>query len=70
MERLVRDKFKRNREIGGKLAATQSRTLVNGFKLGGENEAYWGMLPEGQGFNALGRILMQVREEIQQGLDS
>jgi ribosomal protein S17E len=31
MESLVRDKFKRNKELGQKLAATQSRKLINTF---------------------------------------
>lgn len=38
MEKLVRDKFKRNKEIGNKLMATSPRPLVNTFKQGGENE--------------------------------
>lgn len=32
MERIVRDKFKRSKELGGKLVATFPRTLINTFK--------------------------------------
>jgi predicted NAD-dependent protein-ADP-ribosyltransferase YbiA (DUF1768 family) len=61
MERLVRDKFKRSKELSGKLAATHPRPLVNTFKSGGENEHFWGVI-EGKGSNVLGKILMGVRE--------
>lgn len=60
MERIVRDKFKRNKELSSKLAATNPRTLINSFKEGSEIEQYWGMV-EGKGFNALGKILMGIR---------
>lgn len=60
MERLVRDKFKRTKELGNKLAATSPRKLVNSFTKGGQNESYWGTI-EGTGFNALGKILMTIR---------
>jgi hypothetical protein len=68
MERLLRDKFKRNKELGGKLAETHPRTLVNSFKEGGESEQFWGVL-QGKGSNTLGKILMAIREEIRNGSD-
>ena len=61
MEKLVRDKFKRTRELGSKLAATHPRGLVNSFQSGGENELYWGVV-EGKGQNQLGKILMSTRD--------
>jgi predicted NAD-dependent protein-ADP-ribosyltransferase YbiA (DUF1768 family) len=42
MEQLNRDKFKRNRDLGLKLFATQTRQLVNGYAQGGDAEAFWG----------------------------
>jgi predicted NAD-dependent protein-ADP-ribosyltransferase YbiA (DUF1768 family) len=60
MERLLRDKFKRNKELGGKLAATQPRGLINSYKQGGENEQYWGVV-DGKGSNSLGKILISIR---------
>jgi hypothetical protein len=44
MCKLIRDKFKRSKEIALKLLATQSRELVNIYKKGGEYEKYWGMV--------------------------
>jgi predicted NAD-dependent protein-ADP-ribosyltransferase YbiA (DUF1768 family) len=36
MEQLNRDKFKRNRELGLKLFATQTRQLLNCYAQGGD----------------------------------
>lgn len=54
--------------MGGKLAETHPRSLVNSFKEGGENEQFWGVV-QGKGSNTLGKILMTVREEIRNGSD-
>lgn len=65
MEQLNRDKFKRNRDLGLKLFATQSRQLVNGYEQGGDAEAFWGMVTrknELQGLNTLGNILTTIRQ--------
>ena len=35
MQRLIRDKFKRNKDLGSKLIATHPRNLINTFKEGG-----------------------------------
>lgn len=61
MERLQRDKFKRNKEIYAKLAETHPKGLINSFKEGGEVEKYWGVV-HGKGNNALGKILMGIRD--------
>lgn len=73
MEQLIRDKFKRNKDLGLKLFATQSRELINGYSQGGDAELFWGVIERGgkhEGLNTLGTITTKVREEIQKGLDS
>lgn len=73
MEQLNRDKFKRNRDLGLKLFATQTRQLVNGYEIGGDAEAFWGMVTrknELQGLNTLGIILTTIRQEIISSTDS
>lgn len=57
MEKLNRDKFKRNKDLNLKLFATQSRKLVNGYTKGGEAEAFWGLVEKDgvfHGINTLG----------------
>ncbi len=64
MEQLNRDKFKRNKDLGLKLFATQNRRLVNGYPRGGDAETFWGAIEiKGlyQGLNTLGQILTTVR---------
>jgi predicted NAD-dependent protein-ADP-ribosyltransferase YbiA (DUF1768 family) len=64
MEQLNRDKFKRNKDLGLKLFATQSRRLVNGYPKGGDAETFWGAIHSNnqfQGLNTLGQILTTVR---------
>lgn len=63
MEKIVRDKFKRNRPIADKLVATKDRELVNSFLEGADSELYWGVV-NGTGQNNLGKILMGVRDDI------
>lgn len=60
MEALVRDKFKRNKEIREKLVATGTRHLINTYQKDGDNETYWGMF-KGAGVNSLGKILEAIR---------
>ena len=66
MEKLVRDKFKRSRELSGTLAATVPQVLTNTYEEGGEVEEYWGVV-NGRGSNILGKILMSVRKEVVDG---
>ena len=73
MTLLNRDKFKRNKELGLKLIATQGRHIINGVERGGEAEHFWGMVQRNghfEGQNSLGKILMSLREEMKSGLDS
>jgi predicted NAD-dependent protein-ADP-ribosyltransferase YbiA (DUF1768 family) len=62
---LNRDKFKRNKDLGLKLFATQSRQLANCYPKGGDAELFWGMVqqPNGSfdGLNTLGKLLEEVR---------
>ena len=69
MEKLVRDKFKRNKEISAKLIATKEKQLVNKYSHSGDNESYWGVVPSGSGLNNLGKILMAIRDEFNKGID-
>lgn len=70
---LVRDKFARNRALEEALLATGARRIEEGNTWG---DIYWGIslraIPErgiaaGDGENHLGRILMQVRDELRRG---
>lgn len=61
MEKLVRDKFKRNKDILEKLMKTKDKTLINSMKSEGFNELYWGEF-KGKGNNTLGKILMRIRD--------
>lgn len=62
MEEIVRAKFLQNSHLAGKLLATKERQLVEGNTWG---DTYWGVdIRTGQGENHLGRILMQVRNEL------
>lgn len=70
---LNRDKFKRNKDLGLKLFATQSRLLVNCYSKGGDAELFWGMIQQNNGtydgLNTLGKILEDVRQEMKNGTD-
>lgn len=62
MYNIVKAKFEQNKDIGTKLIATENKVLVEGNLHG---DVFWGVgLGTGYGYNHLGRILMQVREEL------
>lgn len=42
MEKILRDKFRRNRELRERLAATQNREIVNILMEKTEENLYWG----------------------------
>ena len=73
MERLTRDKFRRDSELREKLKATELRKLVNVLqgndaRIGGVTEIpaeklYWGMVGT-KGENKLGEVLEKVRFSI------
>lgn len=69
MLHLIRDKFKRNKDLIEKLMGTKDKKLMNTLKHNGPNELYWG-LAEGNGRNILGKIIMHIRDEFLKGDDT
>ena len=61
MREIVLAKFTQNEELGRKLVKTGSAVLQEGNYWG---DTFWGIC-KGKGGNWLGRILMEVREELQ-----
>lgn len=60
MRKAVRAKFTQHEELKKILLETADATLVEHT----ENDSYWGDGGDGSGRNMLGRILMQVRQEL------
>lgn len=60
MRDAVRAKFRQHPELRTTLLATDDATIVE--RTG--NDSYWGDGGDGSGRNVLGRILMEVREEL------
>jgi ribA/ribD-fused uncharacterized protein len=60
MRQAVRAKFIQHEELRLLLLSTGAATLVEHT----ENDAYWGDGGDGSGRNMLGRILMEIREEL------
>ena len=60
MHSLLREKFK-CADLREKLLATGDAELIEGNHWG---DTFWGQCPIGMGDNHLGRLLMQVREEL------
>jgi ribA/ribD-fused uncharacterized protein len=63
---LVRAKFIHYSELQDMLLETGKAELIEGNRWG---DTYWGQCPLGSGFNHLGRILMEVREEIAKSIE-
>ena len=63
MKRLVSNKFALNKELADLLRQTGDAELIEGNNWG---DAFWGVCG-GVGRNHLGKILMEVREEIRNG---
>lgn len=61
----LRSKFS-NKELREKLLSTQSRILVEGNN---HRDKYWGAV-NGEGKNMLGKLLMQVRKELFEGINN
>lgn len=61
MRRLVRQKFHCHRLLRRALLETGDAELIEGNYW---NDTYWGQCPIGTGFNHLGKILMEVRNEL------
>lgn len=62
MYRAVRTKFLMHGAIQAELLGTGEELIVENSPL----DAYWGCGADGKGHNQLGKILMQVRQEIRQ----
>jgi N-glycosidase YbiA len=62
MLKAVRAKFRAHEAIAQLLLSTGDRPLVENAP----TDTYWGCGPDGTGLNKLGKILMQVREELRQ----
>jgi len=63
MEAIVRDKFRRNKDLRERLKATGNRELANTYSDATVSNIYWGIV-EGKGQNQLGRLLEQIRNDI------
>jgi predicted NAD-dependent protein-ADP-ribosyltransferase YbiA (DUF1768 family)/RNA recognition motif-containing protein len=63
MEKCIRDKFRRDRELREKLRKTGNRDLINSYADRTASNLFWGMV-DGKGENHLGQILMNVRLDI------
>ena len=63
MEQIVRDKFRRSRELQEKLKATGNRDLLMTYQDENSVNQYWGVV-NNKGQNQLGRILMKIRSDL------
>ncbi|HJZ92821.1 MAG TPA: NADAR family protein [Gemmataceae bacterium] len=63
MREAVRAKFRQHADLREALLATGQAKIVEHT----ENDSYWGDGGDGSGKNMLGRILMEVREELRRG---
>jgi len=63
MEKLLRDKFRRNRDLQDQLKATGTRELINTYWEYSTSNVFWGVF-EGKGQNQLGRLLSSIRSDI------
>lgn len=64
MEKILRDKFRRSRDLRDRLAATQNREIVNTVTDKSEESLFWGVLNKQNGQNMLGKLLEKVRQSI------
>jgi len=65
MEHIVRDKFRRSRELQEKLKATGNRDIVMTYDDENESNQYWGVV-NNKGQNQLGRIIMRIRSDLRE----
>jgi predicted NAD-dependent protein-ADP-ribosyltransferase YbiA (DUF1768 family) len=66
-DKLLRDKFTRNKELRDKLINTKSRPIVFKNDFG---DQFWGVTLEGRGQNMLGKALERCRQQAQRGEDT
>lgn len=67
MTNIVQQKFKQNRDLMDLLLSTKGRKLVEGNTWG---DTFWGESPIGTGRNELGKILMSIRDDIYNVIES
>lgn len=65
MAEIVRAKFQQNPALAKKLLATKNRALIEGNTWG---DKFWGVYLDEGGQNHLGKILMRIRKELQEGV--
>lgn len=63
MERCLRDKFRRHRELRERLKKTGNRDLINTYADRSTSNLFWGMV-DGKGQNHLGNLLQNIRLDI------
>lgn len=63
MEKCLRDKFRRHRELRERLRKTGNRDLINTYADRSTSNLFWGMV-EGKGQNHLGHLLQNIRLDI------
>jgi predicted NAD-dependent protein-ADP-ribosyltransferase YbiA (DUF1768 family)/pSer/pThr/pTyr-binding forkhead associated (FHA) protein len=69
MEQLLRDKFLRNRSLRENLLRTGSAEIVKTYPdESNPSNAYWGVI-HNRGSNKLGKLLMEIRRNIENGTD-
>lgn len=67
MELLLRDKFRRNRDLQQRLIDTGHIALINSYPdASNPNNSYWGTV-RGQGHNKVGRLLEAIRKDLVDG---
>jgi len=67
MERLIRDKFMRSKELQRRLLDTGSRAIINTYEDASQpSNLFWGVV-QSKGQNQVGVILMQLRKDLEAG---
>jgi hypothetical protein len=64
MEILLRDKFRRNGDLRERLRATNHYQLINTTQGASASNLFWGIV-DGKGQNQLGRLLEEIRADIE-----
>lgn len=62
MERVLKLKLKTNPDLIAKLSATHDSELIELSN----KDSFWGVLPNGDGHNQLGKLWMKIRNELRQ----
>lgn len=66
LQALLRDKFRRHKDLRVLLSGTSPKELVYEND---HNDSFWGVC-KGKGSNHLGQLLMKVRQDERDGLDT